>query len=281
LVTAWSEPPYATIGLGTGTMAAYGRPFQHVHFYEIDNHIRKLSLPVAGGSRYFTYLEDAKSRGSQVQVLMGDARQRMGHPYHPYNEEKEASGRPDLSSEGLPGGGPDNFYHMMVVDAFSSDAIPVHLLTQESFRLYFKKLVPEGILAVHTSNRYVNLVKVVADVAGSIEMINPRTGKMAPLAARRAHDGAPGGGDDQRNRQGHYTSEWVLVSRSIEVLSELKQPSEYVGQVGVENERRKKVGLRPMSAQYFQTRQSEGRYVWTDDFTNLIRVLRQFDDEND
>src|SRR5581483_1373217 len=131
LSQVWSEPPYATIGLGTGTMASYGRPFQHVHFYEIDNHIRKLSLPLRG-KPFFTYLDDAKNRGAQVQVFMGDARLRMALQYSEYNEDKEKLGQGKA-------GGPDNFYHLMVVDAFSSDAIPVHLLTRESFLMYFKK----------------------------------------------------------------------------------------------------------------------------------------------
>src|SRR5439155_15246736 len=125
LVDLWSEPPYATIGLGTGTMASYGRPFQHVHFYEIDNHVRRLSLPLRG-QRYFNYLQGAIDRGAYVQVLMGDARLRMAFPYETYNEEQERYGKGK-------GGGPENFYHMMVVDAFSSDAIPVHLLTREAF----------------------------------------------------------------------------------------------------------------------------------------------------
>ena len=63
------------------------------------------------------------------------------------------------------GGGPEDFYHMMVVDAFSSDAIPVHLITKEAIAMYFKHLRKDGILCVHTSNRYVDLPLVVAAVA--------------------------------------------------------------------------------------------------------------------
>ena len=89
LVEAWSEPPYATIGLGTGTMASYSRPFQHCHFYEIDEQIRKLSLP-KNGQPHFTYLQQALDRGAAVQVLMGDARQRMHLPYENYYEAAKA-----------------------------------------------------------------------------------------------------------------------------------------------------------------------------------------------
>src|SRR5262249_31745900 len=98
LCAVWSEPPYATIALGTGTMASSARPFQHCHSFEIDNKIRRLSLPRPGdpvakdGRPFFTYLSDAMARGAYVQVLMGDARLRMAMPYGTYNEDKEKSG---------------------------------------------------------------------------------------------------------------------------------------------------------------------------------------------
>src|SRR5262249_14123983 len=154
LVGLWSEPPYATIGLGTGTMASYGRPFQHVHFYEIDNLVKKLSLPPRGSEAYFTYLQQAKDRGAEVQGLMGDARLRMAQPYKNFNEFGDTI-KPDVllrdqSRDSLVAGGPENFYHLMVVDAFSSDAIPVHLITKQAIEMYFAKLVPEGVLCVHT-----------------------------------------------------------------------------------------------------------------------------------
>ena len=82
---------------------------------------------------------------------MGDARLRMALPYkNHYSDETDH------------GGGPESFYHMMVVDAFSSDAIPAHLLTEEAFKMYFDRLSEQGILCVHTSNRFVDLPKVVA-----------------------------------------------------------------------------------------------------------------------
>ena len=115
---------------------------------------------------YFNYLHDAIGRGSIVQVRMGDARLRMAYPYEPYNEEKERQGKSKA-------GGPQNFYHMMVVDAFSSDAIPIHLITLEAIKMYMDKLVPDGILCIHTSNRHVDLVPVVQRV---VEAIRSRAG---------------------------------------------------------------------------------------------------------
>jgi hypothetical protein len=180
LVGTQSEPAYATIGLGTGTMASYARPMQHVHFYEIDDRIRRLSLPPPGGKVIFSYLDEAIKRGANVQVLMGDARLRMAQPWHPKDPDDP---RKDLDlkafGEKYQGqeyfeklwalrGGPDSFYHLIVVDAFSSDAIPVHLITKEAIQMYVKKLAPGGVLCVHTSNRHVELVPVVAKVCSDI-----------------------------------------------------------------------------------------------------------------
>lgn len=204
LVSSFSEPPIATVGLGTGTMASYGRPYQHVHFYEIDNQVLRLSLAVpsseiTGGEwendepdsrgmyhprnayykglkanarhkTYFNYLEQAIDRGCTVQVLMGDARLRMALPYKNHYVKILENGKTDkIDPKEMVGGGPDNFYHMMVVDAFSSDAIPAHLLTKQAFEMYFRKLTKDGVLCVHTSNRFVDLPKVVAAVSGAVK----------------------------------------------------------------------------------------------------------------
>ncbi len=264
LVDLWSEPAYATIGLGTGTMASYGRPYQHVHYYEIDNHIRRLNLPLgkndwyfggnfklpeeasftyqtyAGGTRvktYFTYLKDAIRRGSEVQVLMGDARLRMDLPYNNFHADPARAG------------GPENFYHMMVVDAFSSDAIPVHLITQQAIKMYFKHLTEDGILCVHTSNRYVELPKVVAAVASELG-----------YSWKRGHDAAPGG------ELGHFTSEWVMVAKKAEYMKDLKEPSGYAALLV-----RSKAAPEP----YWNTPTADPRYAWTDDHSNLVDVLRR------
>ncbi len=236
LAGLWSEPPYATIGLGTGTMASYGRPYQHVHFYEIDNHIRRFSLQ---DKPHFSYLRQAQKRGSLVQVLMGDARLRMQQKYQQHDEKAEERG------QGV-GGGPDNFYHMMVVDAFSSDAIPRHLITKQALEMYFTKLAPHGILCVHTSNKFVDLVPVVANAARHAEFdeVAPATGKREKkkgLACRVGHDNSPfwytvhkhnlpgyRHGREGPNG-GHYTSEWVMVARTWEDLKGKGDPKGWKG----------------------------------------------------
>lgn len=256
LVETWSEPPCATIGLGTGTMASYGRPFQHVHIYEIDNHVRRLSFPnkklgyfnrleipsiEAERTRaYFTYLIDAVDRGSAVQVLMGDARLRMALPYANYYTNTDR------------GGGPELFYKMMVVDAFSSDAIPAHLITKEAIQMYFEHLAEDGVLCLHTSNRYVRLPKVIADVAEELK-----------LSALRGHD-APADAVQQKLR-GFSTSEWVMVARKREYLRKLTPPP----------------GGQNMGGAYWSVPPASGtgRYLWTDDYYSLLSIMGGRDDD--
>jgi hypothetical protein len=239
LADCWSEPAFATIGLGTGTMASYGRPFQHVHYYEIDDHVREMSLPPEGREPLFTYMQDAIERGSEVRIFMGDARLRMSQPWQPNDP---VDGYVQMKS-----GGPDNFYHVIVVDAFSSDAIPAHLITQQAIEMYFTKLAPGGILCVHTSNRHVDLVPVVANVADSLKLVSklghwPPAGKDDKSEANRPdHD------------RGYYSSEWVMVARTESDLAFLDAP-QYAGCWS----RARRIGLP----------------AWTDDYSNLLSVFR-------
>jgi hypothetical protein len=125
------------VGLGTGTVAAYGRLGDYYRYYEIN----PLVLNIARTQFYF--LPDCKAK---LDVAMGDARLSM---------EKES---------------PQNL-DVLAVDAFSSDSIPVHLLTKEAMELYFHHLQPDGILAVHISNRYLNLQPVLAGETAALGKI--------------------------------------------------------------------------------------------------------------
>src|SRR6185437_11537906 len=103
------------LGLGTGILACYAKPFQTVHFYEIDPLVRNLSIPPKDKEGkepdpVFWFLRDARDRGADISVIMGDGRLRL----------KQA---------------PEKYYHIISLDAFSSDAIPVHLLTAEAIEL--------------------------------------------------------------------------------------------------------------------------------------------------
>ena len=122
------------IGLGAGTLAAYGKPGDSFRFYDINSQVVDIARD------WFTFLKQSPAK---TEIALGDARLSL---------ESEASQQFDV----------------LAVDAFSGDAIPVHLLTKEAFALYFRHLKPDGILAVHTSNTYLNLtavVKLLADDA--------------------------------------------------------------------------------------------------------------------
>jgi spermidine synthase len=150
------------IGLGAGTMAAYGRKGDVYTFYEIN------PLDIQLAKTRFFFLSDSPAK---IEIVPGDAR---------------------LSLERQP---PQNF-DLLVVDAFSGDAIPIHLLTREAFELYFRNMKPDGIVAVHISNRYLDLKPVVEGVAESL-------GKTAVYVQNEP---------DPKNYV--YKSEWMLVSGS-------------------------------------------------------------------
>lgn len=137
----------AVVGLGTGTVAAYAHRGEEWTYYEIDPGIVK----IARDPRYFTYLSDAPT---PIHIVLGDAR---------------------LSLRSAPA----SHYDIMVVDAFNSDAIPVHLLTREAIGVYLAKLAPGGVLALHLSNRYLDLEPVVAALASERGLV-ARVGTNVP-----------------------------------------------------------------------------------------------------
>jgi hypothetical protein len=157
------------IGLGAGTVAAYGKPGDYFRFYEINPQI------VAIARNSFSYLRDTQAR---TDVVMGDAR---------------------LSLESEP---PQQF-DVLAVDAFSGDAIPVHLLTKEAFALYLHHLRPDGILAIHTSNTYLDLAPVVQLLAND-------SGYPVRLITT-----------DDNLRKLVDTSDWVLITHSKHFLEDL------------------------------------------------------------
>ncbi len=187
------------IGLGAGTLAAYGRPGDYYRFYEINPLVIQLARS------QFTFLQDSRAH---VDVALGD-------------------GRLSLARE------QSQQFDVLVVDAFSGDSIPVHLLTREAFDLYFCHLKPEGVLAVHVTNKYLALAPVVHRIARAM-------GK---------YDGVVEGSGDLATAT--FPSTWVLVSRQAAFF---EQPSIRASVKPVEDRSR----LR----------------IWTDDYSNLFRILR-------
>ncbi|MFM8292381.1 MAG: fused MFS/spermidine synthase [Planctomycetia bacterium] len=156
-------------GLGVGTLASYARPGDEFVFYEIDPAVAAIAADI----RWFTFLADC--RGT-ARVVVDDARRAL---------EREPDGSLDL----------------LVVDAFTGDSVPTHLLTREAFALYGRKLRPAGVLALHVSNKYLDFVPVVEAVAAA-------DGWMG-VYARDVDVGA----DAAR-----IPSEWMALSRSLEAV---------------------------------------------------------------
>jgi spermidine synthase len=128
-----AAPAVAVVGLGAGAMAPYARPGERWTYFEID----PLVVRVARDPRYFHYLEDAFPRGDNLDILVGDARLRL--------RER-----------------PDHSFGLILLDAFSSDAIPIHLIVREAMAVYLQKLAPGGIIGFHVSNRFLELRPIVA-----------------------------------------------------------------------------------------------------------------------
>jgi SAM-dependent methyltransferase/MFS family permease len=190
------------IGLGTGTIAAYGRQGDLYRFYDIDPRVVSLA------KQEFTFLADS---GAQVEVALGDARLSL---------EREA---------------PQNF-DVLAVDAFSSDAIPVHLITKEALGIYLKHVKSDGIVAFHVSNRFLHLIPVVARLAKE----------------QGAHAVLVNDDPDDEDESLRSRSDWVLVSRD---RAALERPAIVEGGATEAEDR------------------PEWR-TWTDDYSNLIQILK-------
>ena len=155
----------AAVGLGTGTLAAWGRKGDEFHFYEINDNVVRIA------QENFHYLRDTQAK---IELRMGDAR---------------------LTLEKLP----PQSYDVIILDAFSSDAIPVHLLTLEAFATYRKHLRPGGVIAVHISNRYLDLEPVVMRAA--------EQGKLSALYFNNS-----GEVPEAADAEDAYSSDWILLS---------------------------------------------------------------------
>jgi len=195
----------ADIGMGVGTLAAYGRPGDRIRFYEINPDVIHLAR------KYFTYVRDATA---EVEVVLGDGRLSL---------ERECA----LKSQPK--------YDVLTVDAFSGDAVPVHLLTRECFKIYADRLAEDGILAFHVSSRFLDLTPLVGTLCAELGM---RTfWKDTPAA----------------NPEGTRRAFWVLATKNVAFLAKLKSAPGFTEFAG-------------------DTRRS---VVWTDDHINLFTIFRR------
>ena len=188
------------VGLGVGTLAVYGRPGDYFRLYEINPQVQELA------EKRFTYLADCKAR---KEIILGDARLSMEHEQ------------------------PQEF-DLLVLDAFNSEAPPVHLLTVEAFTIFLRHLKPDGIIAVNITSKQVNLHAVVAAAANALHM------QQLVLTDLNAE------GDLRR-----FPSEWIVLSRNPHVLQQPKIQEAAMPE-------RQSVASIP---------------AWTDDYTSLFQVM--------
>jgi len=198
-----ANPRVAVIGLGVGAMVSYSKPAQEWTFYEINPDV----ISLARNSQYFTYLQNC-ANGS-LTVIEGDARLNLQRAQ-------------------------DGHYGLIVLDAFSSDAIPVHLVTQQALDLYLLKLAEGGIMAFHISNRSLNLKPILADLAESRKLLCIGFDDLKPSSL-----------------EGKDPSQWVVMARSSPEISNLS-----------------------INSQWKQLNRQTGGRVWTDDFSNILRAIR-------
>jgi len=188
------------IGLGTGTIATYGRKGDTYRFYDINPEVLKIA------KRDFTYLADSEAA---IEVSLGDAR---------LNLERE----------------PVQTFDVLAVDAFSSDSIPVHLITKEAVGIYLKHMKPDGVIAFHVSNRFLDLKPVLE-----------RIGNELGLHTAWVHEIAK---DDDSDRT---VSDWVLLTKDRSFL----------------------LRDQILDATYIITPEPGWR-LWTDDYNNLVQVMK-------
>ena len=200
-----STKPVAIVGLGAGAMACYGKPGQDLVFYEIDALVERIARDQA----LFTYLQDCPPR---VSIRIGDARVTVATAA-------------------------DQAYGVFVLDAFSGDAIPIHLLTREAVELYLSKLMPEGVLLIHISNRHMDLVPVVDRIAAEL--------KLTAFLRRDAEVSA------MERAEGREPSTWAILARQPHRLASFRNDSRWQLLNG--------------------DRKGE---LWTDHYANVLQVLR-------
>jgi hypothetical protein len=196
----------AVTGLGVGTVACYARPGQSWTFYDIDPQV----VAIASNPHYFRYLSAC---APHAQIVLGDARLSL------------ARAVPHADT-------------LMILDAYSSDQVPLHLITKEAFEVYLAALSPHGLIAVHISNRYFDLSPVLANIADDEGMV----------ALERIDDGLAGG----KHVPGINASDWVVMARNVADLGRLAGDAHWHPAPGSRD-----VGL------------------WTDDYSSLIRVWRK------
>ncbi len=200
---------WAIVGLGAGAMACYLQPGETLTYYEID----PLVARIATDPRYFTFLQQC---APQSRIVLGDARLKI----------RDAA---------------DHQYRLIVLDAFSGDTIPMHLLTREALALYRSKLAPGGLLAFHISNNYLSLAPTLCDLAGDAHMT---------CMVEDDLDLTPAQSD-----AGKFASQWLVMAADPASLKNLPQAA-------------------GIGAHWRIVTERPNAKIWTDDYSNLLSVIK-------
>ncbi len=193
----------AVIGIGIGVLTCQQKDGRHFDLYEIDKDI----ADIAENEEYFYYL---KRCGSPYDIMLGDGRIRM---------QKQ----------------PDQKYDLIIGDAFSSDSIPIHLMTKEAIEIYLNKIKDDGLITIHISNRYLDIEPVVTLIGKELGV----------YVYAKATLGAPVGDTEIEGYDSHYIS----ITKSKKIVEQLKAQG------------------------WSEGRTREGVKMWTDDFSNIISVF--------
>ncbi len=165
-----ADAKVGVIGMGTATVAAYGEQGQTYRFYEINPDVVDIAL------KQFSFITDMQARGAKYELALGDARLALDHE-------------------------PDQHFDALLLDAFSGDSVPAHLLTKEAFSIYQRHLKPNGVIAVHITNHYLNLAPVVERLAKEFGFLTSR------LCI------------DPKDQPGHYQPDYLLLSKDAAFIT--------------------------------------------------------------
>lgn len=201
------------VGLGVGSLAAYGRPGDEMDFFEIDEGV----VRIADRPEYFLFVGDAIASGVKIRRYIGDGRLGISRP----------ADDPAI---------PDGYYDLIVIDAFSSDVIPVHLVTREAIDAYRRKLAPGGVLAFHVSNRYFELRPVLWRISQDLGMVCWHRDDSALTEEMRG--------------QAKRDSVWVVLAGSKDDLGRVAQF--------------------PTPWEAFTPKRGQKTPLWTDDYSNVL-----------
>jgi len=194
------------VGLGSGAVSCYADPGIRLTFFEID----PVVVAFASDPKYFSYVSECGA--TRPDFVVGDARLTLARE-------------------------PDGAFSLLILDAFSSDAIPLHLVTKEAMQLYLAKLAPDGVIAFHISNRYLDLSPVLAAIIRELGLV-ARISDESDL-------------DEEEGRANlRYPATWVAIARKPEELGQLWTAGNWT-----------------------ELQERQGIGAWTDDFSNILSVL--------